>query len=277
MRPLQPQNGTDDVVHVAVPRRPLPAGMAMAGFRAPGGVGDLRVIPYPAVTLFFDLGAAPLHVEHGTTRYSGGVAVGLAPRSLRGHGSEVVCLQVRLSPLLARAVGLPDDFGGVATMTDVWGRHAAALEGRLRRASTWQERFTLAAEAVASRAHASAVPDAEVGEVWRRLFAAHGSARVETLSADVGWSRKRLWSRFRAQTGLTPKGAARLIRFDHAAHALAGGRSPAAVAAESGYADQSHLSREVADFTGSTPAAIAVAPWLDVDEVAWRDPGYARP
>jgi AraC-like DNA-binding protein len=48
-----------------------------------------------------------------------------------------------------------------------------------------------------------------------------------------GWSRKRLWSRFRSQVGLTPKRADQLIRFDHAVHLLAAGHSPAA-AAESG-------------------------------------------
>jgi hypothetical protein len=41
------------------------------------------------------------------------------------------------------------------------------------------------------------------------------------------------------------------------------------VAAESGDADQSHLHREVMAFAGVTPTAIAVAPWLAVDPVAW--------
>jgi hypothetical protein len=41
------------------------------------------------------------------------------------------------------------------------------------------------------------------------------------------------------------------------------------VAAESGYADQSHLNRDVMAFAGATPTAVAVAPWLAVDPVAW--------
>jgi methylphosphotriester-DNA--protein-cysteine methyltransferase len=52
--------------------------------------------------------------------------------------------------------------------------------------------------------------------------------------------RKRLWSRFRSQIGLTPKRAAQLVRFDYAAHLLAPGHAAASVAAQSGYADQSH-------------------------------------
>ncbi|MEV0991734.1 helix-turn-helix domain-containing protein [Streptomyces sp. NPDC049949] len=101
-----------------------------------------------------------------------------------------------------------------------------------------------------------------------------GGVAVERLAAEAGWSRKRLWSRFRSQVGLGPKRAARLVRFDEAAHRLAAGRSPAQVAAEVGYADQSHLHRDVRTFAGVTPAAVAGAPWLAVDPVAWDAPGY---
>jgi AraC-like DNA-binding protein len=103
-------------------------------------------------------------------------------------------------------------------------------------------------------------------------MAAGGRVRVETLAAEVGWSRKRVWSRFRSQIGLTPKRAAQLIRFDQAAHRLAAGHSPATVAAEGGYADQSHLHRDVMAFAGVTPTGVAAAPWLAVDDVAWATP-----
>src|SRR5215472_10590012 len=73
--------------------------------------------------------------------------------------------------------------------------------------------------------------------------------------------------RFRSQIGLPRKRAAQLIRFDHAAHRLAAGHSAALVAADSGYADQSHLHRDVMTFTGVTPRAVSVAPWLAVDDI----------
>jgi AraC-like DNA-binding protein len=100
-------------------------------------------------------------------------------------------------------------------------------------------------------------------------------AGQEGLAAEAGWSRKRLWSRFRSQIGLTPKRAAQLVRFDHAAHRLAAGHSAALVAAESGYTDHSHLHRDVRIFAGVTPTAVAAAPWLAVDPVAWAAPQHA--
>src|SRR5215475_1234723 len=36
--------------------------------------------------------------------------------------------------------------------------------------------------------------------------------------------------------------------------------------------DQSHLHRDVRAFTGATPTAIAAAPWLAVDPIAWAAP-----
>jgi hypothetical protein len=47
------------------------------------------------------------------------------------------------------------------------------------------------------------------------------------------------------------------------------GQSAALVAADTGYADQSHLHHDVMAFAGMTLTAIAVTTWLAVDPVAW--------
>ena len=159
--------------------------------------------------------------------------------------------------------------GTVVSLEDVWGRDAGRAEERLRAAASWDERFTIAAEILVRRLGTRPVVDPEVAYAWRRTLTGRGRVRVDGLADEVGWSRKRLWSRFRSQLGITPKRAARLVRFDHAAHLLAAGHAAAGVAVESGYVDQSHLHREVKAFAGLTPTAVAVAPWLAIDDVAW--------
>ena len=127
---------------------------------------------------------------------------------------------------------------------------------------------------LARRLHTDRAVDPEVAFAWGQIVTSQGQVRVEQVAAEVGWSRKRLWSRFRSQIGLTPKRAAQLVRFDHAAHRLAAGHGAAMVAAESGYVDQSHLHREAIAFAGVPPSAVAVAPWLAVDDVAWGAPQH---
>jgi len=181
---------------------------------------------------------------------------------------------VRLSPLVAHAVlGASSELGGtVVALEDLWGRDAARTQERLRAAGSWDERFAITEATLVRRHPAGRAADREVAFAWRQMVTSRGQVRVEQLAAEAGWSRKRLWSRFGSQVGLTPKRAAQLIRFDHAAHRLAAGDSAALVAADSGYADQSHLHRDVMAFAGVTPTAVAAAPWLAVDDIAWAAP-----
>jgi AraC-like DNA-binding protein len=263
---------------IAVPSRPgrLP-GVSMAGFsdRAKDLV-DLQVVPYPAVTLFIDLGDE-IVVDHASGQQRGSLVAGLAPGTIRGRGRDIECLQVRLSPVVAHAVlGASLELGGtVAGLDDLWGRDAVRTQEQLRAAGSWDDRFAIAQAALARRHQAGRAADPEVAFAWSQMVTSRGRVRVEQLAAEAGWSRKRLWSRFRSQIGLTPKRAAQLIRFDHAAHRLAAGHSAALVAADGGYADQSHLHRDVMTFAGVTPTAVAVAPWLAVDPVAWAGPERA--
>ncbi|MFI6151564.1 helix-turn-helix domain-containing protein [Kitasatospora sp. NPDC051170] len=233
------------------------------------------MVAHPSVTLFVDLseGDALVYDAHGR-REGGSTVVGLAPGALRVSGRAaggIECLQIRLSPVAAAAVlGAPAELGGtVASLEELWGRDAGRAEDMLRAAASWDERFAIAADLLGRRLDTRPSPDPEVALAWRRMLTSRGRVRVDALATEVGWSRKRLWSRFRSQIGLTPKRAAQLVRFDHAAHLLAAGNPAAWVAAASGYADQSHLHREVQAFTGTTPTAVAAAPWLAIDDVAW--------
>ncbi len=245
----------------------------MAGFRqrvfAPV---DIAMVAHPSITLIVDLGETGGIVYDAHGRYQrGSFAAGLLPGRLRAGGWSGECLQIRLSPIAAAATlgGAVELTGAVASLEDVWGRDAGRIEDRLRAATSWDERFTIAADALGRRLRTRPSVDPEVAHVWRRTVAGRGRVRVDGLADEVGWSRQRLWSRFRAQIGLTPKRAAQLVRFDHAAHLLAAGHTAASVAVHSGYVDQSHLHREVKAIAGETPTAVAAAPWLAIDDVAW--------
>ncbi|SDM32105.1 Helix-turn-helix domain-containing protein [Allokutzneria albata] len=259
---------------IAVPRRSnrLP-GISMAGFRlrVPAPV-DITMVAHPAVTLLIELGEGDgIVCDTSDRRERGSVVIGLMPGELRAGGGVGECLQIRLEPdVAAAALGAsPELSGTMAPLADVWGRDAERVEDRLRAAASWDERFTIAADVLGRRLDARSPVDPEVAHAWRRTLTSRGLVRVDSLAGEVGWSRKRLWSRFGSQLGTSPKRLARLVRFDHAAHLLAAGHAAAGVATESGYVDQSHLHREVKAFTGLTPSAVAVAPWLAIDDIAW--------
>ncbi|OXM45245.1 AraC family transcriptional regulator [Amycolatopsis alba DSM 44262] len=259
---------------IAVPRRSerLP-GISMAGFRQslPAPV-DIAMVAHPGVTLLVDLSEGEgIVCDSRGRRERGSVVIGLMPGDLRAGGHVGECLQLRLEPDVAAAVldASPDLSGAMAPLADVWGRDAARFEDRLRATASWDERFRIAAEVVGQRMRARTPVEPEVAHTWRRTLTSRGRMQVDSLAGEVGWDRKHLWSRFRSQLGISPKRALRLVRFDHAAHLLAAGHAAASVAAECGYVDQSHLHREVKAFTGLTPSAVAVAPWLAIDDVAW--------
>jgi AraC-like DNA-binding protein len=250
----------------------------MAGFRDGGraSVGQ-RVIPHPSVMLAVEFGAgSPIVADAAGRQQRGSLAAGLGlgfGGAVWVRGENVECLQVRLSPLIARTVlGVsPADLDGFVALDDLWGSAAARIREQLSEASSWEERFALTEALLERSRRAKALVDPEVAWAWRQIVGGRGMVRVERLANEVGWSRKRLWSRFRSQVGLPPKRAAQLVRFDRAVHRLVAGDGAAQVAAEGRYADQSHLHRDVMAFAGVTPSAVAREPWLAVDDVAWPD------
>lgn len=127
------------------------------------------------------------------------------------------CLQVRLSPVIARAVlgASPADLNGaVVALDDLWGRQASRTAEQLADAFSWEDRFALTDALLARRRETGPPADPEVAWAWNQIVDSRGRARVEALADDLGWSRKRLGSRFHSQSGLPPKRAAKLVRFD---------------------------------------------------------------
>ncbi|RSS59214.1 helix-turn-helix transcriptional regulator [Streptomyces sp. WAC01280] len=237
-------------------------GVRMAGFRDDIAAGlDMRVLPQPVVVVVIGLGDNPVTVESAAGhRPMRSLVASLSPGPARIRGERVECVEVCLSPRAAYAllgVSPLELDGSVTGLEDVWGRHERRLREQLTDATTWQERLALTDEFLTKRAAGARPMSTEVAAAWDTIVARRGRVRVGDLAASSGWSRKRLWSRFRDQIGLTPKRAAMLVRFDHAARALCAGDSAGDVALACGYADQPHLHRDVLALAGCTPGALA--------------------
>ncbi|MFH8694226.1 helix-turn-helix domain-containing protein [Streptomyces chartreusis] len=237
-------------------------GVAMAGFRDRAAAGlDMRVLPQPAVIVVIGLGETRLAVDGPDGhRPMTNLVASMTPGPARIRGERVECVEVRLTPRAAYAVlGVaPHELhGSVTGLEDLWGPQARRLGERLAGTGSWAERLALTDAFLTERAAAAQVMSPEVAGVWDTIVARRGRVRIADLAASCGWSRKRLWSRFGAQIGLTPKRAAMLVRFDHAARALTSGGSIGDVALACGYADQSHLHRDALALAGFTPSALA--------------------
>jgi AraC-like DNA-binding protein len=136
----------------------------------------------------------------------------------------------------------------------VLGPVARDLQEQLRSATTWPARFALLDRCLGDRLAPDRSPPAEVAQAWRLLMRSRGTRTVRSIARDVGWSERHLANQFRTEIGLTPKVAARVIRFDRAKR-LVRNTAGADVAARCGYADQSHLIRDFVAFTGLSPRA----------------------
>jgi AraC-like DNA-binding protein len=221
-----------------------------------------RTTPHPAVTVILNLGrpiavdggarttfAAGLHDRWGTTEFTGSQ-----------HGVEL-----RLTPQGAhRLLRIPPgELAGQVVDLPVLDR----LADQLACAATWAERLDLLEGALLKRAGDGPEPDPAVEWAWRAMRSRHGVVRIADLVADTGWSRRHFIARFRAEVGLPPKVAARMLRFHRATRLLARGVTAAAVSATCGYTDQSHLVREFRALAGCTPGEFLGE--LDAEQVTF--------
>jgi AraC-like DNA-binding protein len=250
---------------VTAPLDPTGALVSAIGYETVGAEPrDHRGLPSPFLTFIVTLDTPVVIAEEGGERGLDIVVAGLTtevervkmPRRQTG-------LQAAVHPLAARRLfGLPA--AELARMSlegeDVLGRTAPRLRERLAEAADWDERFAIFGEELGLGRDAQlAGPRPEVVAAWRLLTATRGRIRIGALAERVYLSRRRLSTLFAAEFGLTPKEAARTMRFTHAVARIGdgvrgGALDLAAVAAECGFADQSHLDREFRDFAGTSPS-----------------------
>jgi AraC-like DNA-binding protein len=234
----------------------------MVGFRDCGAAGlDIRVTAMPMVTMVIQFGESDLVIDSNTgRRVSTGFVSRFPSGTMRIRSERAECVEVRLSPALATSLFRvpPADLGyAIVDVEDLWGRRARRLREQLADAATWEERFALTRSFLARGEESAQPPHPEVVASWDRILASRGQVRVDELAESCGWSRKRLWARFESEIGLTPKRAVMLVRFRHAVERLLAGGSIADIAVACGYADQSHLCRDMSSFADLTPGAVA--------------------
>jgi AraC-like DNA-binding protein len=229
-----------------------------------GGPAIFREVACTYVPIIIDLdqGWSVSHREHvgsaplRLTSFVAGLTDGPV---LVGHEGSARCLQVDLTPLGARRIlGLPlaELANRSVSIEAVLGRDGAALVQRIGDAATWQERFSIVDAALVRRLRDAVDLDAEVAWSLERIVANRGNLAIGTLATELGWSHRKLIARYRDAVGLPPKVVARIVRFENVCLRLRGGAGLAVAAAECGYFDQAHLSREVRDLAGITPAEL---------------------
>lgn len=102
--------------------------------------------------------------------------------------------------------------------------------------------------------------DAAVARAVSHLQATQGMARVEAVARVAGISVRSLQGRFRRHVGLTPKEFGRLVRLQATLRALdSSDASLSDLAADSGFADQAHATRELRRATGLAPSRLRAA------------------
>jgi AraC-like DNA-binding protein len=224
-----------------------------------------RGLPSPQLTLILTLEEPLTVAAHPDARQPAATYTSLlgglhtAPALITHDGAQSG-VQVGLSPLGARRLlGLPA--GELASLDvpahEVLGPAVDRARERLLASRTWQARFAAVDRLLTFRLASG--PDVDVPpaalEAWRLLQRSAGRIGVRELAREAGWSQRHLAEMARRETGLSPKQAARVIRFDRARRLLQRrpGTRLADLAAGCGYADESHLDREFRSLAGAPP------------------------
>jgi AraC-like DNA-binding protein len=170
---------------------------------------------------------------------------------------SVETLHVRIAPGGFRAL-----FGERAeSLTDraldadeLLGARGVELAEALARAPSLEARARLVERELLARA-ACAEGSALARAASRQIELRGGRISIAALARALGVGERRLERAFLAECGLAPKVFARIARLQRAVAGLRRA-SPAQVAADAGYADQAHLTREVVALAGAPPGVV---------------------
>jgi AraC-like DNA-binding protein len=212
---------------------------------------DPRQAPSSYRCVLSGLQTSPALISH--TGHQEGVAIELTPLGCR-----------TLFRMPSRAL-----WNTSLELSDVAGVAGRELWERLQTLGEWPDRFAACDEVLTRLADLDAVVAPELRHAWQMLVRSGGTAAVNALAAEVGWTRQHLARRFGDEFGLSPKAAARVVRFERARRMLQSTPSfvtIAQVAAACGYYDQAHLNRDFAELAGCTPTR-----WLAEELPSFQD------
>jgi AraC-like DNA-binding protein len=203
----------------------------------------------------------PVEVTHSVNGVERTESFGACVAGLRDSAATVRygafrdAVYVNLKPMgIAALVGVAatELAGRTVALNDALGDRAAVLVERLSEVREWTARFAILEEflrVLRPRRIAS-----EIAWAWAQLQRTRGQAGVQALAEEIGWSRRHFAEQFREEIGLAPKTAARVLRFENACRIIKRERPALAqLAAECGFHDQAHLTREWGLLAGCTP------------------------
>lgn len=227
--------------------------------RALHGVVEAASLVVPLIISFgapysIALGRAPRNGDDYAS-FTAGLYAGHVVIDSMGSSS---CIQIDFTPLGAyRFFGLPmhELSARMVHLDDLADAEIAELRRRLEDMEDWKQRLDLAEAFVTERLRRGNAVSAGVISAYRELAFCHGNIRIASIAKRLDWSRKHLAQRFQEEIGLPPKQVARMLRFNRLLSLAGHEPAPdwADLAVECGYADQAHMTREFAEFTGTTP------------------------
>lgn len=187
-------------------------------------------------------------------------------RQVLAPGTVEVGLRLRAG-VASCVLGLPISklLDQTVSMADLLGRGASVnVAEQIANSTSPAEAMRPLQQFVAMRLSNAPGPDPLAFEVMRRVTPLRTEG-VSTLSAALGVSERQLRRRCHSSIGLGPKALHRLVRFQgflalaHRSRShprFQRGYDLAGLAADAGYTDQSHLTRECVRLTSRTPSSL---------------------
>jgi AraC-like DNA-binding protein len=231
--------------------RPAPNGLGhavAAVWRVSSGSSGGIVVPDNCTDILMEL-----HDDGSVHRR---VVVGVMTRPIETVDRDTTIIGVRFRPGWARAVlGVPAHVlcDQVVPLVDVSAPLARTFSRAHRPVRHAEQRLLTAVAGVIVEAPA---PPAVVCDTLSQISRDGGQTKVAALAKQAGSTRQHLARQFSEWVGVTPKLASRVVRLERAV--AAGARHGwSRTACDLGFADQSHLTREMRALRGVTPSDIA--------------------